>query len=183
MPAELRFEEFTILFGIMDTGYKAKRQGGVYEFLHDEGGRWMGWRGGGFGLLSKEKPIVEETVTFNYPGKGQVDVPVIKGNDFICKEQFYRFTIKERRPPPLHLPRDLDEHYLTQVTSEHLTKRKMPDGRNEDVWQVGEADPHLGDCEKMGEALGLLLEPPVLAKIRSKLDATRGRALAKLLKQ
>jgi hypothetical protein len=180
MPPELRFEEFTVFTGIIDTGYKAKRQGGVYEFLHDQGGRWNGWKGGAFGLLSREKPITEETVTFNYPGKGQCDVPVIKGNDFIVKEQLYRFTIKERRPPALYLPIDLDEHLVTQITSEHLTKRKMPDGRNEDVWQVGDVEPHLGDTLKEGIALSNILEAPILTRIRAKLDEQRARALKRL---
>ncbi len=180
LPPELRFEEFTTFLGIIDTGYKAKRQGGVYEFLHDEGGRWQGWRGGGFGLLSREKPITEETTTFNYPGKGQCDVPVIKGNDFILKEQLYRYMIKERRPPPLHLPQDLDDHLVTQITSEHLTTRKMPDGRNEDVWVVGDVEPHLGDTLKEAVALGLVLEPPILQRMLTHADAQRAKALERL---
>jgi hypothetical protein len=180
LPPEARFEEFTTFVGIMDTGYKAKRQGGVYEFLHDEGGRWQGWKGGAFGLLSREKPIAEEKTTFNYPGKGQVDVPVIKGNDFILKEQLYRYTIKERRPPALYLPQNLDDHLTTQLTSEHLTKRKLLDGRNEDVWQVGDVEPHLGDCMKEALALSMLLEPPILAKIREKQDEQRARLLEQL---
>jgi phage terminase large subunit GpA-like protein len=175
-----RFEDFTVFLGIMDTGYKAKRQGGVYEFLHDEGGRWHGWKGGAFGLLSRDKPITEEKTTFNYPGKGQVDVPVIKGNDFIVKEQLYRFTIKERRPPALYLPQALDDHLVTQLTSEHLTKRKLPDGRNEDIWQVGDVEPHLGDTMKEAIALGNILEPAILAQIRVRQDEQRAKLLAKL---
>jgi hypothetical protein len=86
VPAAARFEDFTCMFGIIDTGYKAKRQGGVYEFLHDQGGRWSGVKGGAFSALGKEKPITEETTTFNYKGQGQVDVPVIKFNDLILRE-------------------------------------------------------------------------------------------------
>lgn len=179
-PDSLRFEEYTVFIGIIDTGYRAKRQSGVYEFLDDEAGRWNGWKGGNFTMLQRERPITEEMTTFNRPGVGQRDVPTIKGNDFLLKEQFYRFTLKERRPPPLHLPQDLDDHLITQLTSEHLTKRKMPDGRNEDIWQVGDVEPHLGDCMKMSTVLDLILEPPVLAKIREKQDAQRARALEKL---
>jgi hypothetical protein len=91
-----------------------------------------------------------------------------QGNDFIVKEQLYRFTIKERRPPALYLPIDLDEHLVTQITSEHLTKRKLPDGRNEDIWQVGDVEPHLGDTLKEGIALSNILEAPILTRIRIK---------------
>jgi hypothetical protein len=107
-------------------------------------------------------------------------VPVIKGNDFIVKEQLYRFTIKERRPPALYLPQALDDHLVTQLTSEHLTKRKLPDGRNEDIWQVGDVEPHLGDTMKEAIALGNILEPAILAQIRVRQDEQRAKLLAKL---
>lgn len=180
-PQELRFEEFTCLFGFIDTGYKAKRQGGVYEFIHDQGGRWQGVKGGNYSALGKEKPITETTVTFNYKGQGEVDVPVIQFNDFILKEHLYRFVMKERRQPPLHLPQNLDEHFVTQTTSEHLAKRKMADGRNEDVWQIGDnIEPHLGDALKYGEVCDFVLEPPVLQRIMAKSDARRAALSAKL---
>jgi phage terminase large subunit GpA-like protein len=180
VPAAARHEEFNVFLGIIDTGYKAKRQGGVYEFLHEEGGRWHGWKAGAYSL-GRDKPIAEEKLTFNYPGKGAVDVPVIKANDFLAKEQLYRYTIKERRPPPLHLPIDLDDHLITQLTSEHLTKRKLPDGRMEDVWQVGDCEPHLGDTLKMCVgAFRPILVPPLLAQMRAKMDAARARLLAKM---
>jgi phage terminase large subunit GpA-like protein len=177
-PAAARFEEFTMLFGIIDTGYKAKRQGGVYEFLHDQGGRWQGVRGGAF-ALGKDKPITEETTTFNYKGQGAVDVPVIKVNDFIMREHLYTFVIKQRRPPGYYLPIALDEHFITQITSEHLIKRKLPDGRTEDVWTTT-VDPHLGDCEKYAECLGHVIEPSVLLKLRGVQDDHRARLLVKL---
>ena len=179
-PAEARYEEFTVFIGIIDTGYKAKRQSGVYEFLHTQGGRWQGVKGGAYSL-AREKPITETTVTFNFKGLGAVDVPVVQFNDFILKEELYRFVIKERRPPPLFLPENLDEHFVTQVTSEHLTKRKMQDGRNEDVWQVTDGiDPHLGDCLKYGEVLSFIFEPPLLQKIRVKMDEQRAAIVARL---
>ena len=39
-------------------------------------------------------------------------------------------------------------YFVTQITSEHLTKRKLPNGATEDVWQVGDVEPHLGDTMK-----------------------------------
>lgn len=186
-PPEMRLEEFSCYLAaglplptcVIDTGYKAKRQGGVYEFLHQQGGRWIGVKGGNFSALGKEKPITEETITANVPGVGTVDVQVIKFNDHICKEGFYRFVLKERRPPGYFLPILLDEHFITQITSEHLAKRRLPDGRSEDVWQC-EIDPHLGDCEKYGEVLCYILEPPLLAAVRIKQDALRAKVMAQL---
>jgi phage terminase large subunit GpA-like protein len=179
LPPETRYEEFTCRFGAIDTGYKAKRQGGVYEFLHDQGGRWIGVRGGNYSALGKEKPITETTTTFNYKGLGEVDVHVIQFNDFILKEHLYRFVMKERRQPALYLPRDLDEAFITQTTSEHLAKRRMHDGRTEDIWQVTDnIDPHLGDVLKYGEVQGFVLEPNILQKYREKQDAQRERLLA-----
>jgi phage terminase large subunit GpA-like protein len=181
IPPEMRFEEFTCFINAIDTGYKAKRQGGVYEFLHDQGGRWQGVRGGNYSALGKEKPITETTVTFNYKGQGEVDVPVIQFNDFILKEHLYRFVLKERRQPPLYLPIALDEHFITQTTSEHLAKRKMADGRNEDVWQISDnTEPHLGDVLKYGEVLSFVLEPAVLQRFRMKHDAQRAALMEKL---
>ena len=98
----------------------------------------------------------------------------------MLKEQLYRFAIKERRPHALYLPLNLDDHLITQLTSEHLTKRKLPDGRNEDVWQVGDVEPHLGDTLKEAIALSNILEPPILAQIRAKQDEQRARQLARL---
>lgn len=180
-PAPVRFEEFNCLFGAIDTGYKSKRQGGVYEFLHDQGGRWQGVKGGNYSALGKEKPITETTITFNYKGSGECDVPVIQFNDFILKEHLYRFVMKERRVPALYLPITLDEHFITQTTSEHLAKRKMPDGRNEDVWQIAEnIEPHLGDVLKYGEVLSFVFEPVVLQKLQARLDTKRAATIAKL---
>lgn len=188
----LRFERFScytqikgipIQTCIIDTGWKTKRAGGVYEFLHEQGGRWIGVKGGQFAALGKEKPIAEETFTFNYAGSklpaAQVDVSVIQQNDFILSEHLSRFVLKERRPPGYYLPVDLDDHLIEQLTSPYLTKKKLPDGRTVDVWQF-ECDPHLYDCEKYGEVLGFILEPALLQRFRQVQDAHRAKLLAAL---
>lgn len=196
-PGPLRYEAFScyttiggasIATCIMDTGWKTKRAGGVYEFLHEQGGKWVGVKGGQFAALGREKPIAEETFTFNYAGSklpaGQVDVPVINQNDFILSEHFSRFVIKERRPPGYYWPVDsiIDEHLVTQITSPYLAKQKLNDGRTVDVWRF-ECDPHLYDCEKYGEVLGFVLEPAVLTSLRRIQDQLRTKALAQLTGQ
>jgi phage terminase large subunit GpA-like protein len=173
VPAAARFEEFSTFLGIMDTGYKAKRPGGVYRFIHEQGGRWQGSKGGSF--QGKEKPIHESLVDFNYDGR-VVSIPVIHYNDFILKEHLYRFVLKERKPPGYFLPRQIDDTLADQLTAEHLRKTKLPDGRTADEWHC-EIDPHLGDCEKEAEVLGFILTPDVLGKIREKQDAARARLL------
>lgn len=188
----LRFETFTcyttiggasVATCIMDTGWKTKRAGGVYEFLHEQGGRWIGVKGGHFAALGKEKPIAEETFTFNYAGSklpaAQVDVSVIQQNDFILSEHLSRFVLKERRAPAYHLPVDLDEHFIEQITAPYLAKQKLSDGRTIDKWFF-ECDPHLYDCEKYGEVLCFIFEPAILAKMREKQDKLRSELLAKL---
>lgn len=191
-PEPMRFEAFscyTAIAGapiatcIIDTGWKTKRAGGVYEFLHEQGGRWIGVKGGAFAALGKEKPIAEETFTFNYAGSklpaGQVDVAVINQNDFILSEHFTRFVLRERRPPGYYWPVDSDDHLVTQITSPYLTKKKIHDGRTIDVWAF-ECDPHLYDCEKYGEVLCFVFEPAVLARLREVQDKLRAAALARL---
>lgn len=173
VPEAARFEEFTAFLGIIDTGYKAKRVNGVYRFLHEQGGRWHGFKGGGF--QGREKPIHETTIAFNYEGE-QVDVPLIHGNDFILSEHFARYVLKERRRPAYGLPRKLDDAIETQLTSPHLVKRKMPDGRTQDVWEYT-CDPHLFDCEKMAEVLGFVFSVDLLTQLRAKQDAARERLL------
>ena len=190
LPAAVRYERFsgyTQISGhslatcIIDTGWKTKRAGGVYEFIHEQGGRWLGVRGGQFAALGKEKPIAEETFTFNYAGSklaaGQVDVAVIQQNDFTLSEHFSRFVLKERRPPGYHLPVELDDHLVNQLTAPFLAKKRLPDGRTVDVWQF-ECDPHLYDCEKYGEVLCFIFEPALLAQLRAKQDAARAKLLA-----
>lgn len=172
VPSAARYEEFTTFLGIMDSGYKAKRVGGVYRFLHEQGGRWQGFKGGGF--QGREKPIHETHIAFNYDGK-QVDIPLIHGNDFILTEHFARFVLKERRPPGYYLPQRLDDPLEDQLTAPHLVKRRLPDGRTEHLWEYS-VDPHLFDCEKMGEVL-LMALGDALKAIRVKQDKARERLL------
>lgn len=188
-PEPFRFEVFSGYSGIaglplatciIDTGWKTKRSGSVYEFIHEQGGRWVGVRGGQFAALGKEKPIAQETFTFNYAGSklpaAQVDVAVIQQNDFTLTEHFSRFVLKERRRPQYHLPTDLDDHLKEQITAPYLSKKKLPDGRTIDEWKF-ECDPHLYDCEKYGEVLCFVLEPGVLAQMRVRQDAIRLRSM------
>jgi phage terminase large subunit GpA-like protein len=162
-------ETHQVSFGIIDSGYKAKRQSGVYRFVHEQGGRWIASKGGKF-QGGKEKPIYETTIAFNYDGK-EVDIPFIHYNDDQMQEHLYRFVIKERQHPR-NLPVNLDEPFLEQVTSAHLAALKMQDGRTAYEWRYG-VDPHLGDCWKLAEIFHFILSPAVLIKMRAKHDSLR----------
>lgn len=184
----LRIEEFspyTQIAGnalatcIIDTGWKSKSALGVYQFIHDQGGKWLGVKGGKFAGLGNEKPIAEETMTFNYPGRGQVDIPVILANDFAMTEHFSRGVLKERRGPGYYLPVLLDDTWIAETTAPYLQKTRLPDGRTEDRWHF-ECDPHFYDAGKYNEVLGFIFEPAILQQLRTRQDEYRARALAKL---
>jgi hypothetical protein len=164
---------------IIDTGWKSKSSLGVYQFIHDQGGKWVGVKGGRFAALGNEKPIAEETMTFNYPGRGQVDIPVILANDFTLTEHFSRFVLKERRPPGYYLPRLVDDAFVAEITAPYLTKRRLGDGRTEDRWEF-ECEPHFYDAEKYGEVLGFIFEPAILQRFRERQDQSRAELAAKL---
>jgi hypothetical protein len=185
---ELRFEQFspyTQIAGnplatcVIDTGWKAKNALGVYQFIHDMGGKWMGVRGGKFAGLGNERPIAEETFTFNYPNRGQVDIPVIQQNDFTLTEHFSRFVLKERRGPEYYLPTVLDDVFVTELCAPYLQKVRLSDGRTEDKWHF-ECDPHFYDAEKYGEVLCFIFAPEILAQLRKRQDDHRERLLARL---
>lgn len=155
--------------GIIDSGYKAKRQAGVYRFVHEQGGRWIASKGGHF-QGGKEKPIFETSVAFNYDG-AQVDIPLIHYNDDQMQEHLYRFVIKERHHAR-GLPQKLDDQFLEQVTSPHLAAIKMADGRTAHEWRYT-VDPHLGDCWKQNEIFHFIFSHEILAAMRARQDATR----------
>ncbi len=154
--------------GLKDSGYKAKRQNGVYRFVH-ENADWMASKGGKL-QAGKEKPIFETTIAFNYDGQ-EVDIPYIHYSDDQMKEHLYRFVIKERQHAR-YLPQNLDDLFLEQVTSEYLAALKMPDGRTAYEWRVG-VDPHLGDCWKMAEVFHFIFSPEILEQKRAKQDEER----------
>jgi phage terminase large subunit GpA-like protein len=166
-------EKHVTTFGIKDSGYKAKRQSGVYRFIHEQGGRWIASKGGSL-HAGKEKPIYETTIQFNYDGAA-VDIPFIHYNDDQMQEHLYRFVMKERQHVRC-LPMDLDEPFIDQVTSAHLAAVKMVDGRTAYQWRFG-VDPHLGDCWKMAEIFHFILVPDLLIKMRVKQEAMRVASL------
>jgi phage terminase large subunit GpA-like protein len=166
-------EKHIIAFGAKDSGYKAKRQNGVYRFVYEQGNRWVATKGGSL-KAGKEKPIFETTIEFNYDGK-QVTIPFIHYNDDQMTEHLARFVIKER----IHLrclPVTLDEFFLEQVSSPYLKAIKLQDGRTAYEWGYG-CDPHLFDCWKEAEIYHFIIGPDFLQMKRQQQDEARAAAL------
>lgn len=159
-------EEFQMFMGVIDSGYRAKRGSSVYSFVHEQGGRWIASKGGGY--KGKEAPVVETLVQHRYQGE-EVSIPFVHYNDDVMKEHLYRFVIKERREPKWYLPERLDPDYIEQITAEKLVEKRDSEGRVYHIWHA-DIDPHWGDCEKESEIFGFLLPVEVLAKIAEKLD-------------
>jgi Bacteriophage tail assembly protein len=163
-------EEHTMWMGVMDSGYRAKRGASVYNFVHEQGGRWIASKGGGY--RGKDAPIIETQIQHIYKDQGEVTIDLLQYNDDVMKEHLYRFVIRERRAPKFYLPQKLEPEYVSQITAEKLVKKKGDDGRAVYKWEA-EIDPHLGDCEKIGELFGFILTRDVLVALRAKQDATR----------
>ncbi|MEN3369958.1 MAG: hypothetical protein V7609_2101 [Verrucomicrobiota bacterium] len=162
-------ERHVVAFGAKDSGYKAKRQNGVYRFVYEQGGRWVATKGGNL-KAGREKPIFETTIEFNYDGK-QVTIPFIHYNDDQMTEHLARFVIKERMHAR-YLPVNLDEPFLEQVSSPYLKAMKLSDGRTAYEWGYG-CDPHLFDCWKEAEIFHFVFGPDILTLQRARQDAQR----------
>lgn len=171
-------EEFTVWTGLMDSGFAAKASAGVYNFIHEQGGRWFATKGGKY-AGGKDHPISETTVLHNIQGGGQVEIPLIHYTDSILKEHLYRFVIRERRQPAYWLPQDLPSDFIDQITAERLVPIKNAEGRTELKWH-SDIDPHFGDCEKIGEIMAFILNAPLRAQIRAKQDTDREALLERL---
>lgn len=187
----LRYEKFSpyIASGvpltncIIDSGHIAKREHGVYVFVYDMGGKWVAVKGGALRSRSGDSPIVEDPMAFIYPGAGQVEIMLVKTNDYILQEGFSRFVLKEGRPPKYCLPYDFDkdEQFVAHLIAPSLQGKRQPNGTMVFDWIY--SGPHdLYDCEKYGEAICHLLPPSLLQEIRAKQDQQRAKALEKLSK-
>jgi Phage terminase large subunit (GpA) len=167
-------EKHIIAFGAKDSGYKAKRQGGVYRFVYEQGSRWAATKGGTL-KAGKEKPLFEASIEFNYDG-AQVTIPFIHYNDDQMTEHLARFVIKDRIHPR-YVPATLDEFFLTQVSSPYLKAKMLADGRTAYEWGYG-CDPHLFDCWKLAELYHFIFSPEFLRMKREQQDAQRAELLA-----
>lgn len=128
--------------GLVDSGYAARRTGGVYEFVIKSGGRFWASKGRGSGSGMKAS-VLRQTV--EHLGR---TLPLVQYSDDIFKQLLYIAKIKERTGSDWWLPRNTGRDYFTQLTGERMVERKLRFGQRELVWEkVG--PNHLGDCEKL----------------------------------
>lgn len=154
--------EFRVYVGIIDSGYKAKKQTGVYAFCEEHQDIFQPSKGeGGEKMLGKwfaETPLDSGVILLRY-------------NDERFKQQYYYAVVKERKVI-YWLPRNIPSFFKAQVTAEGTREVKDKNGRVNLEWFVeGEQGNHLGDTEKMQEILRDLC-------IEERMEAERERILA-----
>jgi phage terminase large subunit GpA-like protein len=147
-------------FCLIDSGYNAKRHGGVYDFCLGIGaGRFFPTkgRGTGQGML---KTVAE--VDANHNGR---EFKLLLYDDNILKYDLYLNSIKERSRNNWWLPRNIGKDYEAQLTDEYLTEKEG--------WKCREDNNHLGDCEKMQLIMPAQLGKEMMAKLAEKIAAAQ----------
>ena len=127
--------------GLVDSGYAARRTGGVYEFVIKSNGKF--WASKGRAGVPMRK--VAQRQIIEHLGRKLI---LAQYDDNVFKERLYINKIKERAGADWWLPRNVGRDYISQLTNERLTERRMKFGQRELVWERVGAN-HLGDCEKL----------------------------------
>jgi phage terminase large subunit GpA-like protein len=128
--------------GLVDSGYAARRTGGVYEFVLNSGGKF--WASKGRGASTGMRASVIRQV-IEHRGRA---VRLVQYDDNVWKERLYINKIKDRDTKDWWLPRNTGRDYIAQLTAERLVERRMKFGHKELAWEVVGGN-HLGDTEKM----------------------------------
>jgi phage terminase large subunit GpA-like protein len=128
--------------GFVDSGYAARRTGGVYEFVIRAAGKF--WASKGRAASAGMRASVVKQVV-EHLGR---TLPLVQYDDNVFKHTLYINKIKERTGADWWLPRNLGRDYISQLTNERLVERKLRFGQRELTWEVVGPN-HLGDCEKL----------------------------------
>lgn len=128
--------------GLVDSGYAARRTGGVYEFVLNSGNRFWASKGRGV-TVGMKSSVIKQVIEH----RGRL-VNMIQYDDNLWKERLYLNKIKDRAGGDWWLPRNTGRDYIAQLTAERLVERRMKFGHKELQWEVVGGN-HLGDCEKM----------------------------------
>ena len=126
--------------GIIDSGYKAKRTGGVYEFVVSRSK--MGWypaRGNG----NKMFHTIQKTVTEHRGSQFELTT----FSDMTFKDLLYNRLLKGNSNERLYLPQNIDDQLIDQLTDEKLVEIQK-DNEIVHEWKNSKNN-HLGDCLKM----------------------------------
>jgi phage terminase large subunit GpA-like protein len=143
-------KEFVVDIGIIDSGYRAKGETGVYQFCRDNNDVFIPAKGGGWTLLRGARARLSTLEGEN--------IELLTYDDEIAKQQLYYQNIKDERIL-WWLPRNVGEDYRAQMTAERTREKQAADGTTKLEWVVeGEAGNHLADTEKLCEVLRELVE-------------------------
>jgi len=134
-----------VMTGIIDSGYRAKKEGGVYNFCKKSGGKFNPSKGRG-STQGLYVPVTEGVIQYDAES-----INLIQYRDDMLKEWLYQQTIL-KGVGGWFLPRNIDSTYRAQIQDERLSEKA--DGG---VEYVDTGNNHLGDVEKMQFALRELL--------------------------
>jgi hypothetical protein len=142
--------EFVPDIGIIDSGYRAKGETGVYNFCRENMDVFIPSKGGAWNLLRGARSRLS-------PLEGE-GIDLLSYDDEIAKQQLYYQNIKDERIL-WWLPKNIGEDYRAQLTAERTREMQTKDGTTKLEWVVeGEQGNHLADTEKMCEVLRELVE-------------------------
>jgi hypothetical protein len=138
-PETGEVEEFVVWVALIDSGYKTKRDAGVYDFCLKHPDTFQPTKGADHGQMRGKH--LDYTTLDN-------GLQLIRFNDDLYKQALYYAAIKEDRSHWL-LPVDAPENYRKQLCGEGTFEVKDKTGRITLKWRVlpGEEN-HMGDCEK-----------------------------------
>lgn len=135
-------EKIQPIRGLIDSGFRAKRESGVYDFCLSCAGTFFPCQGRSLnhGLLQP----VRETM-FEHRG---ILIPALQLRDDLYKEQLYLSKIKRPSGSAWYLPRNIGENYKAQLSDEQLIPARTEKGVKVLEWRSAKGNNHLGDVEK-----------------------------------
>lgn len=164
--------EAACVFCLIDSGFRAKREEGIYKFCIDQGGRFFPTKGAteGQGMI---KSVMETDVEFH-----GTPLKLLRFSDPIFQYALSVERIKQRAKKNWWLPRNIGKDYESQLVSMILKEGKNTRGFTEHTWEpVG--PNHLNDCEKQQLIMPAILEEANgLAALAQKMKPIYGKVTA-----
>lgn len=139
------------LFCLIDSGFGAKREEGIYKFCIDQGGKFFPTKGAteGQGMI---RSVMETDVEFHGTA-----LKLLRFSDPIFQYALSVEKIKQRAKNNWWLPRNIGKDLEGQLTSMLLKEGKNTRGFTENVWEA-QGPNHLNDCEKQQLIMPAILE-------------------------
>jgi phage terminase large subunit GpA-like protein len=128
--------------GLIDSGFRAKRESGVYDFCIASSGLFFPCQG-----RSMNHGLFQPVRETHFEHKG-ILIPAVQLRDDLYKEQLYLAKIKKQTGSGWYLPQNIGEAYKAQLTDEQLTHTKTEKGQKVLEWKSAKGNNHLGDVEK-----------------------------------